>query len=46
MAKSIVRSRAMITRAIDRKSWEEISDGAILQEDGIIKVVSSWAHRT
>jgi 5-methylthioadenosine/S-adenosylhomocysteine deaminase len=42
MAKSIVRSRAMITRAIDRKSWEEISDGAILQEDGIIKVVGTF----
>jgi len=42
MAKSIVRSRAMITRAIDRKSWEEITDGAILQEDGIIKVVGTF----
>jgi 5-methylthioadenosine/S-adenosylhomocysteine deaminase len=42
MAKSIVRSRAMITRAIDRKSWEEIADGAILQEDGIIKAVGTF----
>ena len=31
MARSIVRSRAMITRAIDRTSWEEIADGAVLR---------------
>src|SRR5262249_28062310 len=42
MSKSIVRSRAMIVRAIDRKSWEEIADGAILQEDGIIKAVGTF----
>src|SRR5262249_574164 len=42
MVKSIVRSRAMIVRAIDRKSWEEIADGAILQEDGIIKAVGTF----
>src|SRR6516162_842281 len=42
MTKSIVRSRAMIVRAIDRKSWEEIADGAILQEDGIIKAAGTF----
>lgn len=26
----------MFTRAIDRTAWEEISDGAVLQEDGVI----------
>jgi len=36
MATSLIRSRAMITRAIDRKTWEEIPDGAVLQEDGVI----------
>src|SRR5215470_10155690 len=36
MAVSLVRSRAMITRAIDRHRWEEIADGAVLQEDGVI----------
>src|SRR5262249_24957313 len=42
MAKCIVRSRAMIVRAIDRKSWEEISDGAVLQEGGIITAVGTY----
>jgi 5-methylthioadenosine/S-adenosylhomocysteine deaminase len=36
MTLSIVRSRAMFTRAIDRTTWEEVTDGAILQEDGVI----------
>lgn len=36
MTTSIVRSRTMFTRAIDRASFEEIADGAILQEDGVI----------
>ena len=40
--KSIVRSRAMITRAIDRSRVEEIADGAILQEDGIIVAVGRF----
>lgn len=42
MAASLIRSRSMITKTIDRKSWEEISDGAILQEDGIIKAVGTF----
>lgn len=42
MAKSIIRSRAMITRTTSRTSWEEIADGAILQEDGIIKAVGTF----
>jgi 5-methylthioadenosine/S-adenosylhomocysteine deaminase len=36
MTLSIVRSRAMFTRAIDRTAWEEVTDGAVLQEDGVI----------
>jgi cytosine/adenosine deaminase-related metal-dependent hydrolase len=36
MATSIIRSRTMFTRAIDRASCEEITDGAVLQEDGVI----------
>jgi 5-methylthioadenosine/S-adenosylhomocysteine deaminase len=43
MATSLVRSRAMITRAIDRKTWEEIPDGAVLQEDGIITATGTYA---
>jgi 5-methylthioadenosine/S-adenosylhomocysteine deaminase len=42
MATSLIRSRAMITRAIDRKSWEEIPDGAVLQEDGTISAVGTY----
>ena len=42
MPASIVRSRAMITRTFDRTSLEEIADGAILQEDGIIQAVGTY----
>jgi cytosine/adenosine deaminase-related metal-dependent hydrolase len=42
MATSLIRSRAMITRAIDRKSWEEIPDGAVLQEDGTIAAIGTF----
>jgi 5-methylthioadenosine/S-adenosylhomocysteine deaminase len=40
--KSIVRSRAMITKAIDRHSVEEITDGALAQEDGIIVAIDRF----
>ncbi len=40
--KSIVRSRAMITRALDRYSVEEITDGALLQEDGVIIAIDRY----
>ena len=43
MATSLVRSRAMLTRALDRNTWEEIADGAVLQEDGIIAAVGTYA---
>jgi 5-methylthioadenosine/S-adenosylhomocysteine deaminase len=42
MATSLIRSRSMITKTIDRKTWEQIDDGAILQEDGIIKAVGTF----
>jgi len=42
MATSLIRSRAMITRAIDRRRWEEIPDGAVLQEDGVITAVGTY----
>ena len=44
MTQSIVRSRAMITRTLSRASWEEISDGAILQNDGIIAAIGTFAE--
>ena len=36
MATSLVRSRAAITGTKDRFTWNEIKDGAVLQEDGVI----------
>ncbi len=36
MSTSIIRSRTMFTRAIDRATCEEVADGAVLQEDGVI----------
>ncbi len=43
MAASLIRSRAMITRALDRHRWEEIADGAVLQEDGTITAIGTFA---
>ncbi|HLY57963.1 MAG TPA: amidohydrolase family protein [Stellaceae bacterium] len=36
MATSIVRSRSMVVRTLDRERWEEVTDGALLQEEGTI----------
>jgi 5-methylthioadenosine/S-adenosylhomocysteine deaminase len=43
MTASLIRSRAMITHTVDRYRWEEISDGAVLQEDGTIIAVGTFA---
>jgi len=43
MTASLIRSRAMITRALDRHRCEEIADGAVLQQDGIITAVGTFA---
>jgi 5-methylthioadenosine/S-adenosylhomocysteine deaminase len=43
MSTSLVRSRAIVARAIDRQSWEQIDDGAVLQEDGVIAAVGTYA---
>src|SRR6201986_3715339 len=42
MAPSLIRSRAAITGTKDRLSWNEIKDGAVLQEDGIITAVGTY----
>ena len=42
MSQSLVRSRAMITRTLSATEWEEIPDGAVLQEDGIITAVGTY----
>ena len=43
MPASLIRSRAMITRTLDRHRWEEIADGAVLQEDGTITAIGTFA---
>jgi cytosine/adenosine deaminase-related metal-dependent hydrolase len=44
MPVSLIRSRAAITRALDRHAWEEIADGAVLQEDGVIREIGTYAE--
>ncbi|PJI54882.1 amidohydrolase, partial [Methylobacterium radiotolerans] len=43
MATSLIRSRRMITRTLDHDRWEEIADGAVLQKDGVIAAVGTYA---
>jgi 5-methylthioadenosine/S-adenosylhomocysteine deaminase len=43
MPASLIRSRAMITHAIDRHRWNEIADGALVQEDGVITEIGTYA---
>src|SRR5437879_2711919 len=40
--RSIVRSKVMITRAVDRYRVEEVADGALLQENGIIVAIDRF----
>ena len=44
MAATLIRSRAMITHTIDRHRWNEVLDGAVLAEDGIIAAVGTYAE--
>jgi 5-methylthioadenosine/S-adenosylhomocysteine deaminase len=44
MPASLIRSRAAITHAIDRHHWNEIVDGAVFQEDGIITEIGTYAE--
>ncbi|WP_028465914.1 amidohydrolase family protein [Nisaea denitrificans] len=43
MTSCLIRSRAMIARTIDRETAEIIDDGAVLQEDGIITQIGTYA---
>ncbi|HUN44893.1 MAG TPA: hypothetical protein VMU85_00175, partial [Stellaceae bacterium] len=43
MTASIIRGKHIITRALDRHRVEQIDDGAILQRDGIIAEIGSFA---
>ncbi len=42
MAATLVRSRAMITKTLSATAWEEIADGALIQEDGIITEIGTY----
>jgi 5-methylthioadenosine/S-adenosylhomocysteine deaminase len=42
MAVSLIRSRVAITDTKDRFAWNEVKDGAVLQEDGVITAVGSY----
>lgn len=42
MSASLIRSRAMVTHAIDRHRWNEITDGAVLQEDGAVVEIGTY----
>ena len=42
MPATLIRSRAMITRVTGRTTVEEVPDGAVLQEDGVIVATGSY----
>jgi cytosine/adenosine deaminase-related metal-dependent hydrolase len=44
MPASLIRSRAMVTHAIDRHACNEIADGALVQEDGFITEIGTYAE--
>jgi cytosine/adenosine deaminase-related metal-dependent hydrolase len=39
---SIIRGKYVITHAIDRHSWEQIENGAVLQRDGVIAAIGTF----
>jgi 5-methylthioadenosine/S-adenosylhomocysteine deaminase len=43
MMTSLIRSRTMLSRPLDRHTWEQIDDGAVLQEDGKIAELGTFA---
>src|SRR6516225_3857049 len=40
---SIIRGKHVFTRALDRHRWEQVDDGAVLQQDGVIVAIGSFA---
>lgn len=44
MQRSIVRGKYVITRTLDRHRWEQIEDGAVLQEEGFVVRTGSFAE--
>ncbi len=43
MSLSIIRGKHVITRALDRHRWEQIDDGAVVQQDGVITAIGAFA---
>ena len=43
MVASLIRGSAVITHAIDRHTWNEVANGAVLQEDGVITAVGTFS---
>ena len=43
MPRSLIRSRTMLTHVVDRHTCNEIADGAVLQEDGTIIAIGTYA---
>ena len=39
---SLIRGKYVITRALDRHSWEQIENGAVLQSDGVIAAIGAF----
>ena len=44
MSASIIRGKYVITRTLDRHRWEQIDDGAVLQRDGVVAEIGSFAE--
>ena len=40
---TLIRSRTMLSRSLDRHTWEQVEEGAVLQEDGTITEVGIFA---
>src|SRR5216684_2279876 len=43
MSLSIIRGKHVITRALDRHRWEQIDDGAVVQQAGVITAIGTFA---
>jgi 5-methylthioadenosine/S-adenosylhomocysteine deaminase len=44
MSSSLIRGKHVITQALDRHRWEQIDDGAVLQQDGVITAIGPFAE--
>ena len=44
MPASIIRARTILTKPADRRCWQQIDDGAVLQRDGVIAEIGPSAE--